>query len=106
MPYKKFWMLSTLFALLIFLAACADQNPVHVSEYNENDDVYIVFQGEVIEDATSVLPAAMVGELAFDLQEGTHENIKSRTDAEVDHYYIWVCLADACIPVDPFHFSS
>ena len=92
--------------LLLALVACQEDVTLETTGYNSEDDVYLIVRGQIIEDATSILPVGLVGELAFDLQEGTHENIADVSGAEVDYYYIWVCLADACIPVDPFRFSD
>ncbi len=100
--YRSLAFILVLFALL----GCEEDVAVETMEYRPEDDVYIMIKGEVTEDATSILPAALIGELAFDLQEGTHESITDVSGAEVDHYYIWVCLEDACIPVDPFRFSD
>lgn len=80
--------------------------PLELTGYDEEKDVYVVFHGERFEDASSFLPIGVLGELAFDLQEGTHSSITHASGAEVDHYYIWVCLGEQCIPVDPFTFSS
>ena len=94
--------------VLLVLAGCQTQpkSPLEPVEYDASQDVYVVFHGEHFDDATKFLPAKLIGELAFDLQEGTHDNITDVSGAEVDHYYIWLCLADACIPVDPFTFSK
>ena len=93
--------------VLLILAGCQVQpSPLEPVEYDASQDVYVVFQGKHFDDATKFLPAKLIGELAFDLQEGTHDNITDVSGAEVDHYYIWLCLADACIPVDPFTFSG
>lgn len=90
------------FALLV-LGGCQTQvaPPLEVVGYDEDSDIYVVFGGEHFEDETAFVPIAMLGELAFELQEGAHESITHVSGAEVDHYYIWVCLGEQCIPVDP-----
>ena len=98
--------LAFVLVLLFALVGCQEEVTLSTTDYNSEDDVYLIVGGQVIEDATSVLPIDLIGELAFELQEGTHENITDVSGAEIDHYYIWVCLADACIPVDPFRFSD
>ncbi len=98
--------LAFILVLLFALLGCEEDITMETTEYHPEDDVYIMIRGEVIEDATSILPADLIGELAFNLQEGTHESITDVSGAEVDHYYIWVCLEDACIPVDPFRFNN
>ena len=92
--------------VFLLLAGCRIQSDsLAPTEYNSSQDVYVVFQGKHFNDATKFLPTKLIGELAFDLQEGTHDKITDVSGAEVDHYYIWLCLADACLPVDPFTFS-
>ncbi len=70
--------------------------------YDPEYDVYIVFGGQHFQDASEFLPLELVGELAFKLQEGTHASIRSLDVAEVDYYYIWACVGEDCIPVDPY----
>lgn len=101
----KRWILAPSLVLL-FLGGCQQTASLEPIEYNPSDDVYVVFQGRHFADATKFLPVNLIGKLAFDLQEGTHDNITNVSGAEVDHYYIWLCLADQCIPVDPFTFSG
>ena len=97
--------LAFVLVLLLTLVACQEDATLETTGYNSEDDVYLIIRGQVIEDAASILPVALVGEIAFDLQEGTHESVTDVSGAEVDHYYIWVCLEEACIPVDPVRFS-
>ena len=107
MKSAQYRSLAFVLVLLLALVGCQeDVTTLDAAGYNPEDDVYIMIGGQVIEDATSVLPVDLIGELAFELQEGTHENITDASGAEIDYYYIWVCLADACIPVDPFRVSS
>ena len=102
-PYKG---LAFVLVLMLTLVGCQESGVLETAGYNSEDDVYIVMKGWVFEDATSILPVELIGELAFELQEGTHENITDVSGAELDYYYIWVCLEDACIPVDPFRVSE
>ena len=102
-PYRG---LAFVLVLMLTLIGCQESDVLETAGYDSEDDVYIVMKGWVFEDATSILPVELIGELAFDLQEGTHESITDVSGAELDYYYIWVCLADACIPVDPFRFSN
>ena len=102
----KRWILALSFVLL-FLGGCSQMSsPLKLTGYNETSDLYVVFHGRHFANAGRFLPVGLLGELLFDLQEGTHNSITNVSGAEVDHYYIWVCLADQCIPVDPFTFSS
>lgn len=104
---RKRFSVTAIVALLV-LAGCQGSEDTGLSPtaYEFDQDIYVVFHGQVFEDATELLPVERVGELAFELQEGMHENITHLSGAEVDHYYIWVCLGEACIPVDPFTYSS
>lgn len=102
----KRWILALSLVLLLLGGCQQTASPLEPIGYDANNDVYIVFQGRHFADATRFLPVNLIGELAFDLQEGTHDKITNVSGAEVDHYYIWLCLADQCIPVDPFTFSG
>ena len=102
----KRWILA-LSLIILFLGGCQQTaSPLAPSSYQASSDLYIVFHGRHFANATQFLPVGLLGDLAFDLQEGTHHAITNVSGAEVDHYYIWVCLAEQCIPVDPFTFSS
>ena len=94
-------------ALTLALAGCGTKAPLDVEgdSYQEDKDVYIVFQGRHIRNATLLLPNDLISDLLFELQEGTHETITDVSGAEIDHYYIWLCLEDLCIPVDPFSYN-
>ena len=106
MKFATHRSLAFVLVLLLALVGCQEEvTTFDTAGYNPEDDVYIMIGGQVIEDATSILPIDLIGELAFELQEGTHESITDVSGAEIDHFYIWVCLGDACIPVDPFRVS-
>lgn len=98
----KGWLVAASIAL--FLSGCGIQSDIGLepTDYDPEYDVYVVFGGQHFQDASEFLPAELVGELAFELQEGTHASIRSLNVAEVDYYYIWLCLGEDCIPVDPF----
>lgn len=91
-------------SLAVFLSGCGMQSDIglRTTDYDPEHDVYIVFGGQYFQDASEFLPLELVGELAFKLQEGTHASIRSLNVAEVDYYYIWACIGEDCIPVDPF----
>lgn len=102
---KRRWILAVSLVLL-FLGGCSQTAPpLEPTAYQENNDIYIVFHGRHFANAGRFLPVGVLGDVAFDLQEGVHDAITDVSGAEVNHYYIWVCLADQCIPVDPFTFS-
>ena len=93
-------------ALVFALVGCeTGASPVESKTYREDQDVYIVFRGQHIADVTSLLPGDLVSDLLFELQEGSHDTITDVSGAELDHYYIWLCLEELCIPVDPFSFN-
>ena len=94
-------------ALVFALAGCeTGASPtIKSNAYDENQDVYIVFRGQHIANVTSLLPGDLVSDLLLELQEGAHETITDVSGAELDHYYIWLCLEELCIPVDPFSFN-
>lgn len=98
----KGWLVAA--GIALFLSGCGVQSDIGLEPtgYNPEDDVYVVFRGQYFQDASEFLPLELVGELAFKLQEGTHASIRSLDVAEVDYYYIWACVGEDCIPVDPF----
>lgn len=98
----KGWLITV--GLVLVLSGCGMQAdvPLATTDYDSEHDVYIVFGGQHFQDASEFLPLELVGELAFKLQEGTHASIRSLDVAEVNYYYIWLCLAEDCIPVDPY----
>lgn len=104
MFYKRYLHLAVLVGLLT-LVGCNTTGKLAAEAYNSDEDVYIVFQGEHFDNASAFLPADVLAETTFDLQEGTHESLTDVSGAEVDHYYIWVCLGRACLPVDPFSYN-
>lgn len=103
---KKVVSLVVVFIVLLAGVGCQQSSPeLQATAYQADKDMYIVFHGFVFKKLTSWLPVDVLGDVAFRLQEGTHDSIKDVSQAEIDHYYIWVCLADDCIPVDPFRYS-
>lgn len=98
----KAWFITV--GLALFLSGCGMQADVALAptDYDPEHDVYIVFAGQHFQDASEFLPLELVGEIAFKLQEGTHASIRSLNVAEVNYYYIWVCMGEDCIPVDPY----
>lgn len=104
---KRLAILFVMFVLLLGVTGCQQSRAeLQPTAYHPDKDIYIVFKGVVFKKVTTLLPVRVLGEVAFKLQEGTHSSIKDVSEAEVDHYYIWVCLADDCIPVDPFTYSN
>ena len=97
----KGWVIAV--GLAVFLGGCGVQSDIRLetADYDPEHDVYVVFQGQHFEDAGGFVPVALIGDAAFELQEGTHASIRSLGIAELDYYYIWLCLGRACIPVDP-----
>ena len=102
----KGWVIAI--GLTVFLSGCGMQSAVKLktTDYDPEHDVYIVFGGQHFQDASEFLPLELVGELAFELQEGTHASIRSLDVAEVNYYYIWACIGEDCIPVDPWRISA
>jgi hypothetical protein len=104
---KRLAILFVVFVLLLGMTSCQQSRAeLQPTAYHSDKDIYIVFKGSVFKKVSALLPAEVLGEVAFNLQEGTHSSIKDVSQAEIDHYYIWVCLEDDCIPVDPFTYSN
>jgi hypothetical protein len=105
---KKVVSLVIVFIVLLASISCQQQPSPELqpTDYQSNKDVYLVFHGKVIKGVTSLLPLSVVSGVTFKLQEGTHSSVRDVSQAEIDHYYIWVCLEEACIPVDPFSYSN
>jgi hypothetical protein len=103
---KRVVSLIVMVLVLLTGTGCQQRGPeLEATTYQPNKDMYIVFHGLLIKRVTSLLPVSLLGEIAFKLQEGTHSSVRDVSQAEIDHYYIWVCLADDCIPIDPFSYS-
>lgn len=102
----KGWFIAV--SLAMFLSGCGMQADIglETTDYDPEHDVYVVFGGQHFQDASRFLPLEVVGKLAFELQEGTHASIRSLNVAEVNYYYIWLCLGEDCIPVDPYRISA
>lgn len=100
----KGWFITV--GLAALLGGCGLQSNIglETTGYDPEDDVYIVFGGQHFQNASEFLPLEVVGDLAFKLQQGTHASIRSLDVAEVDYYYIWACIGEDCIPVDPYRF--
>ena len=73
------------------------------SALGADDDVYVSAEVALLGDAAS--PLGEVGAELWDLQEGLHAAITGLTGVSVPHYYVWICLNGACVPVDPFTVS-
>jgi hypothetical protein len=104
---KRLAILFVVAVLLLGSTGCQQSRAeLQPTAYHSDKDIYIVFKGAVFTKVTALLPVRVLGEVAFKLQEGTHSSITDVSQAEIDHYYIWVCLAEDCIPVDPFTYSN
>lgn len=76
------------------------------AEYNAEDDVTVDLTAPVVSDLADDAGVGALGGTLFAAQEGAHGALTDTTGAEVDHYYLWVCLSPtACVPVDPFKIS-
>lgn len=92
---------STLAVLLV-----ATLTAVAVAKYNPDHDVYIQVESEVLEQIARALELGAAGSELFDTQEGAHATFTETSGQEIEHYYIWFCAGDQCVPVDPFRFSN
>ena len=97
--------LAVLLVLLAVVGCDATSSNLTTAAYNSDEDIYIMLGGDYFDDATAFLPHEVLTEVTFDLPEGTHEAITDVSGVEIDHYYIWVCLGRARIPVDPFSYN-
>lgn len=73
-----------------------------LAEHQEEQDVYVEISSPVSETSSLDAPIESTGEELYDLQEGAHAELTENTGQEVDHYYVWICVDGACVPVDPF----
>lgn len=76
------------------------------AKYRPEYDVYITVDVEQLEALAAELGISQIGSNLFDAQEAAHAAATAATGVEVDHYYIWFCAGDQCIPVDPFTASN
>lgn len=80
----------------LFLASYA------FAEYKSDRDITLRVKAPKMVDRVVSEPVTAAGDTMFSTQEGAHDSVTDATGAEVDHYYVWVCVGDACVPVDPF----
>lgn len=91
-------------ALILLVALAASS--LALAKYRPDQDIYITVDIEVLEQIAEKMGVSEIGAKAFDEQEGAHATVTDTSGQEVDHYYIWFCAGDQCIPVDPFTASN
>lgn len=75
------------------------------AEHRSDQDIYVTVSTPLTDNIAERARLGKLGKPLFDLQEGTHQQLKETTGVEVDHFYLNLCLGDACLPVDPFTFG-
>jgi hypothetical protein len=90
---------------VILVLALALVSPVS-AQYNSEYDVYVQVENKLAEKVAKRLGVGRLGSQAFDTQEGVHSTVTDTSGEEVEHYYIWICIGDQCVPVDPFRPSN
>jgi hypothetical protein len=87
------------FSILVLVIALAG---LAVGQHNSENDVYVQLDSELAEEFAEYVGLGKLGSRLYDTQEGIHEAVKDSSGEEVAHYYIWFCIGDECVPVDPF----
>jgi hypothetical protein len=95
---------STVKSIMLVLAL-ALVTPV-LAQYNSEYDVYLQVENKLAEKVAKLLGVGSLGSQAFDTQEGAHATVTDTSGEEIEHYYIWICIGDQCVPVDPFRASN
>lgn len=88
--------------LVVFLGVALGED----DSYNSESDVYIQIENHTLEEVAAAIALGTLGTEMFELQEELHDVIGESTGEEIDHYYIWICVGDECIPIDPFEFGG
>jgi hypothetical protein len=76
------------------------------AQYNSEYDVYVRVENKLAEKVAKRAGIGQLGAQLFDVQEDTHAAVTDTSGEEVEHYYIWICIGDHCLPVDPFRPSN
>jgi hypothetical protein len=92
--------------LLLAVLAAVALTGVAVAEYNPDNDIHLRVNNKSLNKVAKAVELKSTGDELFDTQEGAHATATDTTGQEVDHYYIWICLGDSCVPVDPFTASN
>ena len=71
-----------------------------------DDDVRIRLFNRTAERVATTVGLGDAGDELYDVQEGAHTTITDTTGEEIEHDYIWICVGDECVPVDPVRFSN
>ena len=73
----------------------------------DGNDKYVRVENELLESVADDAGVDTIGHLAYVVQEElVHGTVTKTTGIKVDHYYLWTCIGDVCLPVDPFRFSN
>lgn len=79
---------------------------VSLAEYDPKKDSRIRLNNRQAESIASTAEVGTVGDELYTVQEETHDTVTDTTGVEVEHSYLWVCVGDECVPVDPLRFSN
>lgn len=95
----------TLVPLLLALLLCGALLGTASAKRLHDRDVTVGIDSPITNETADALHLDEVGDALYDTQEGVHEELADE-GLEVDHSYLWLCLGDACLPVDPFSVSN
>lgn len=76
-----------------------------LGQYNAESDVYLRVENQTAEEVAATAGVGEAGGVLFEAQEGAHGLVGESSGQSVSHYYIWICVGDECVPVDPFEYS-
>ncbi len=95
--------------VLIFLLVAAILLIPAFSAWSDGDG-YVIVSGTLADWAIAttggVLPYSMIGGTLYATQQDAQAAIASMTGTSLDTYYVWVCVSDACAPVDPYNVGN
>ncbi len=69
-------------------------------------DVYVIVSGTLASMASGWLPLSMISSPLYATQQDAQAAIDSMTGTSMDTYYVWVCVSDSCVPVDPYNVGN
>jgi hypothetical protein len=70
------------------------------------DDIYVRVENQAVERVARDAQVGKLGRELYRAQESANRSLQRSTGLEADNYYVWVCVGNQCLPVDPYTFSN
>jgi hypothetical protein len=79
---------------------------VAVALADRPNDVYVQIDNDLLEAAAKDAKVGKTGRELYRTQESTNRTVQRSTGLDVDNYYVWFCVGNECVPLDPYTFSN